>query len=111
PRGLSLQFVHSDDVGDAVARMMLRRVRGSFNVAADPLDSAALADLVGGRPVGVDPGLFRRAVVALHRLRVVAVTPGWYDVATKSPLMDTTKAQRELGWTATRTSTESAREL
>ncbi|BBY29037.1 NAD-dependent epimerase/dehydratase family protein [Mycolicibacterium sediminis] len=111
PRGLSLQFVHSDDVGDAVARMMLRRVRGSFNVAADPLDSAALADLVGGRPVGVDPGLFRRAVVALHRLRVVAVTPGWYDVATKSPLMDTTKARRELGWTPTRSSTEAAREL
>ena len=47
PRGLSLQFVHSDDVGDAVTRMMLRRVRGSFNVAADPLDSTALAALVG----------------------------------------------------------------
>ena len=39
------------------------------------------------------------------------MTPGWYDVATKSPLMDTTKAQRELGWTATRSSTEAAGEL
>ena len=111
PTGLSLQFVHSDDVGDAVMRMMTQRARGSFNVAADPLDSHALAGLVGGRPIGVDPGIFRRAVVALHRLRVIAVTPGWYDVATKSPLMDTTKAKRELGWTAARSSEQAASEL
>lgn len=111
PNDLSLQFVHADDVGDAVVRLVQRRARGSFNVASDVLDRDGLAGLFGARPVAVDPGLMRRAVVALHRLGVVAVTPGWYDVATRSPLMDTSKARRELGWSPAWTSTDAAREL
>ncbi|KGI66459.1 NAD-dependent epimerase/dehydratase family protein [Mycolicibacterium rufum] len=111
PDGLALQFVHADDVGDAVVRLIRRRARGSFNIAADPLHVAALAGLVGARPVRVDPGWMRSAVVALHRLRVVAVTPGWYDVATRSPVMDTAKARDDLGWQPVRTSTDAAREL
>lgn len=111
PTGIALQFVHADDVGDAVVRMIERRVRGSYNIAADVLDSPAVAGLVGARPVNVNPGLVRRVVVALNRAGVIALTPGWYDVATETPLMDTTKAQAELGWTPTRSSTESAWEL
>ena len=111
PTGIALQFVHADDVGDAVVRMIERRVRGSYNIAADVLDTDAVAGLVGARPVGVSPGVVRRVVVALNRARVIALTPGWYDVATETPLMDTTKAHDELGWTPTRSSTESAGEL
>lgn len=111
PRDLSLQFVHADDVGDAVVRLMQQRARGSFNVASDVLDHTALADLVGARAVGVSPPLMRAVVVALHRLHMVAVTPGWYDVATRTPLMDTAKARRELDWSPTRTSTDAALEL
>ncbi|MDA2892609.1 NAD-dependent epimerase/dehydratase family protein [Mycolicibacterium sp. BiH015] len=111
PNDLSLQFVHADDVGDAVIRLMQSRARGSFNIASDVLDRKQLAALVGARPIDVDPSLMRRAVVALHRLGVVAVTPGWYDVATRSPLMDTAKARQELGWSPARPSTDAAREL
>ncbi|KAA0096202.1 NAD-dependent epimerase/dehydratase family protein [Mycolicibacterium sp. P1-18] len=111
PDGLALQFVHADDVGDAAVRLMQRRARGSFNVAADALDHPRIAALVGARPVGVTPELMRRAVRALHGLRVVAVTPGWYDVATRSPLMDTSKARDELDWRPTWSSTDAAREL
>jgi len=111
PRGLALQFVHADDVGDAVVRLMRARARGSFNIAADPLPAPALAALVGARPVGVDPRWMRSAVVALHRMNVVAVTPGWYDVATRSPVMDTTRAREELGWRPLHTSADAAREL
>lgn len=111
PDGLALQFVHADDVGDAVVRLMRRRARGSFNIAADALHGAALAGLVGARPVRVNRRWMRSAIVALHRLRVVAVTPGWYDVATRSPVMDTSKARDELGWQPARTSTGAAREL
>ncbi|MEW5812061.1 MAG: NAD-dependent epimerase/dehydratase family protein [Actinomycetota bacterium] len=111
PRGLALQFVHADDVGDAVVRLLQRRARGSFNVAADVLSPSALAALVGARPVRVSPAAMRAAVVVLHRLGVLAVTPGWYDVATRSPLMDTTSAREELGWHPRRSSTEAAREL
>ena len=41
----------------------------------------------------------------------MALTPGWYDVAFKTPLMDTSKARRTLGWEPARSSAESAREL
>ncbi|MEU0498758.1 NAD-dependent epimerase/dehydratase family protein [Mycobacterium sp. NPDC006124] len=111
PDGLALQFVHADDVGDAAVRLMQRRARGSFNVAADVLEAPGIAALVGARPVRVPPGPTRRAVSALHRLRVVAVTPGWYDVATNSPLMDTSKARDELDWRPKWSSTDAAREL
>jgi UDP-glucose 4-epimerase len=111
PEGLALQFVHADDVGDAAVLLMQRRVRGSFNVAADALEQAGIAALVGARPVAVKPALMRRAVATLHGLRVVAVTPGWYDVATRSPLMDTSKARNDLGWRPAWSSTEAAREL
>ncbi|MEV3900985.1 NAD-dependent epimerase/dehydratase family protein [Mycobacterium sp. NPDC050551] len=111
PRGIALQFVHADDVGDAVVRMMQHRAHGSYNIAANVLDSTALAAVVGARAVGVNPKLMRAVVSALSVSRVVALTPGWYDVATNSPVMDTSKARRELGWAPTRTSAESAIEL
>lgn len=111
PTGIALQFVHADDVGDAVIRMIRHRVAGSFNVAADVLDTDALARLVGGKAIRVKPGAMRAVISALSAMRVVAVTPGWYDVATDAPLMDITKARNELDWTPTRSSTSSAREL
>lgn len=111
PAGMALQFVHADDVGDAVIRLIQRRARGSFNIAADILDSDAIAGLVGARRVDVNPRAARRVISALSRAGLVALTPGWYDVATNTPLMDTSKARGELGWAATRSSTTSAREL
>lgn len=111
PTGIALQFVHADDVGDAVVRLMQQRARGSFNVAADVLDSPALAGLVGARPIDVSPKLMRAAVTALSSMRLIALTPGWYDVATKTPVMDTSKARHELGWAPARTSSECAKEL
>jgi hypothetical protein len=111
PAGLRLQFVHADDVGDAVIRLLSSRVHGSFNVAADVLDSTALAALVGGRPIPLRRSIFRSVVVALHMLGVVALTPGWYDVAFNTPVMDTTKIRHTVGWSPARSATDSAREL
>ena len=111
PAGIGLQFVHADDVGDAVIRLTTQRAEGSFNVASDALDTRAVAALVGARPVEVSPRLVRRLVSLLSGARLVAVTPGWFDVATNTPLMDTSKARNELGWEPTRSSTSSALEL
>jgi UDP-glucose 4-epimerase len=111
PAGIALQFVHADDVGEAVVRLLQTRATGSFNLAADILDAHALAGLIGGRPLTVSPRLVRGIVTALHAIHAVAVTPGWYDVAMNSPTMDTACAREELGWRPTRSSTESAMEL
>lgn len=111
PAGVALQFVHADDVGAAVVRLIHRRAHGSFNIAADILDSAAIAALVGGRPFEVNPRVVRTLVSALNGARLVALSPGWYDVAINTPLMNTSKARTELGWAPSRSSTQSALEL
>jgi nucleoside-diphosphate-sugar epimerase len=59
----------------------------------------------------VNPPLFRFIVTALHAAYVLPVTPGWYDVAMNSPLMDTSRARDMLDWSPTRSSADSAREL
>lgn len=51
PKGIALQFVHADDVGDAVIRLMQRRAHGSFNIAADVLDSPCVGR-TGRSPAG-----------------------------------------------------------
>jgi nucleoside-diphosphate-sugar epimerase len=111
PAHIALQFIHADDVGTAVVRMLQIRATGSFNLAADVLDARGLAELIGRRPLAVSPRFARRLVTALHAVRAVAVTPGWYDVAMNSPTMDTFCARRELGWSPNWSSTESAMDL
>ena len=37
PRGLALQFVHADDVAEALSLILERRPGGAFNLAADPV--------------------------------------------------------------------------
>ena len=111
PAGLRLQFVHADDVGNLVVRLLRTRAEGPINVAADPLPLPAVAGLVHARPVRVNAQVTRRVVLTLSRLGLVAVTPGWYEVATNSPLMDVSRARDELGWTPRWSSTISALEL
>ncbi len=111
PDGIELQFVHSDDVGDAVVRILDRRAVGAFNLAADTLDSTELAGLLGARAIPVPAGSVRAAVVGLYALHAVPVSPGWYDVAMNTPVMDCSRARDELGWVPRYTSTQGAREL
>jgi UDP-glucose 4-epimerase len=111
PAGISLQFVHADDVGDAVVRILDRRAVGPFNLAADILDIDELAALLGARAVPVPPASVRAAVVALHAAHAVPVSPGWYDVAMNTPVMNTSRARVELGWVPRYSSAQGAREL
>ena len=96
---LCLQAVHSHDVGDAYRLAALSEVRGAFNIAAEPvLNSGVLSRLLAARPVRVHPGLLRAGVALGYRLHLQPSEPGWLDMGLAVPLMDTTRAQRELGW-------------
>jgi UDP-glucose 4-epimerase len=109
---LRFQAVHSLDVGEAYRRAMLSDVRGPFNVAAEPvIGTAELAEVLRARPVSVSPRLLRAAAAATFALRLQPTEPGWLDMALAVPLMDTSRARRELGWSATRTSTDTLAEL
>jgi nucleoside-diphosphate-sugar epimerase len=110
--GLRFQAVHADDVGVAYARAVGGSVRGPFNVAADPvLDLAQVARALGARPVAVPSAVLRAAAGASWRLHLQPTDPGWVDLALRSPLLDTTRARQELGWTPTRSSLDAVTEL
>ncbi|WP_218596285.1 NAD-dependent epimerase/dehydratase family protein [Pseudonocardia oceani] len=111
PPGLALQFVHADDVGDAVVRILQRRASGAYNIAADALEADALAGVLGARAVPVPRSAVRAVVAGLYTARAVPVSPGWFDVALNTPVMDTTRARTDLDWTPSRSSVEGAREL
>ncbi|GGP53025.1 NAD-dependent epimerase/dehydratase family protein [Saccharothrix coeruleofusca] len=110
PAGMLVQLVHADDVGDAVARILRLRAGGAFNLAADVLTEHDLARLAGARAVPVPGEVMRVAVGLLWRLRAIGMSPGWFDVGTRSPVVDTTRAREELGWRPRVGSVEAARE-
>jgi nucleoside-diphosphate-sugar epimerase len=97
--GLRVQVVHTDDLADAVRRAVTRPVRGAFNVATGPVvDPRFVADLLGARTVPVPAAAVRAAVSAAWRLRAVPATPGLFDAVLRLPVMDTSRAESELGW-------------
>jgi UDP-glucose 4-epimerase len=97
------QVVHSYDVGEAFRQALVRDVRGAFNVAAEPvLDAHEVGRILNARPLPVSARAARAGVELSWRLRLQPVTPGWLDMALNVPVMDTTRARTELGWTPQR---------
>jgi len=110
--GLRFQAVHTDDAAEAFRLAILHEVRGAFNIAAEPvLDSDVLAELFDARLVRVPTGLVRGTVSALWQLHLQPTPPGWLDLGLSVPLLDTARAHRELGWSASRSGPDALREL
>jgi hypothetical protein len=53
----------------------------------------------------------RSAALATFKLRLQPTEPGWLDMGLGVPLMDTRRAQRELGWEPRRTAVQAFEEL
>jgi nucleoside-diphosphate-sugar epimerase len=97
---VSVAFVHADDVADALARILDRRIGGPFNLAADPLmDAAGLARALGTLRVPVPATVLRAALHAAFLARLVPTEPGWLDIALGAPALDSTRARTLLDWT------------
>jgi nucleoside-diphosphate-sugar epimerase len=98
---LGFQAVHADDVADAYRRVIAERdVRGAFNIAAEPvLDADELAHVLGARAVPVPARVLRTAASLTWRAHLQPTSPSWIDLARGVPVMDTTRARTELGWT------------
>lgn len=110
--GLVFQAVHTADVAEAYRLAALGDARGAFNIAADPvLDGPRLAATLGARAVAVPRRVLRSAAHVSWRLRLQPTPPGWVDLAFAVPVMDTTRARAELGWSPTVTAGEALREL
>ena len=109
---LRFQAVHSLDVGEAYRLAATGDARGAFNIAAEPvLDPPELARLLGARRVRVPGGALRAAATVTWRLHLQPTPPGWVDLALNVPILDTTRARDELGWTPERTAGDALLDL
>jgi UDP-glucose 4-epimerase len=112
PSSLSLAFVHSDDVADAIARILDRRAPGPFNLSAPPiLDADGLAGALGARRVPVPAFALRTGMLAAFLAHVLQLEPGWLDLGIGVPPLDTTRARIELGWRARHSGGDTLREF
>lgn len=98
-RRLAIPMVHADDVAEAVARVLERRAGGAFNLAADPpITTQRIADALGARSVHVPFAVLRPVMALSWRAHLQQVDPGWLDLAAALPLLDCSRARRELDW-------------
>jgi UDP-glucose 4-epimerase len=112
PAGLRFQAVHSDDVAAAYVAAISKRVGGAFNIAAPPVVTGPqLAGLLHGVHVPVPPGVVKRAADLTWRARLQPTEPGWIQLARHVPVMDCTRAESLLDWTATRSAIDTVAEL
>ncbi len=109
---LRSQVIHSYDVGEAFRLATLSDVRGAFNLAAEPvLDAGEIGRIINARPVPLPAQVARAGVRLSWQLRLQPVSEGWLDMAMNVPIMDTTRAREELGWTPQHSADEALLEL
>ena len=110
---LRSQVIHSYDVGEAFRLAILNEnARGAFNIAAEPvLDAKEIGRILNARPLPVPAQLARAGAGLSWALRLQPVPPGWLDLSRNVPVMDTTRARTELGWTPRHSADEALLDL
>ena len=110
---LRSQVIHSYDVGDAFRLAIVNEdARGAFNIAAEPvLDAQEIGRILNAKPVPFSAQLARAGAGLSWALRLQPVPPGWLDLSRNVPIMDTTRARTELGWTPQRSADEALLDL
>lgn len=113
PEGLRVQAVHGDDLADAIREVVVRQATGPFNLAGSGVVRAAdVADVVSrGEWREVPHAPVRRALWAAWRLRLAPIGPGWFDMAVGAPLLDTSRAERQLAFRPRWSSVAAMRDL
>lgn len=106
--GVRLQLVHHDDVAAAiVAATMGRGTPGAFNLAGHGTISVSdVMAAIGGRGVRVPQRLATAAADVVGRLPGLPALADWLQVGRVSMVVDTSKAERELGWRPAYTSAQ-----
>ena len=94
------QFVHEDDVVEAISRLLLGRHAGQFNLAADGLMTRReCAELLDTRVVKMPVWLYRALAKAYWRLRAGEAPPGGVDFELYPWILSNEKVKKTLDWT------------
>jgi nucleoside-diphosphate-sugar epimerase len=95
-----LQFVHEDDVAQAVAIGVGGDAPpGIYNLAgAGAVSGAEALRLLGLRPLPLPPVAVSSSLDAIARVPLLVPALGWPELVREPLLLDTSKAQGELGW-------------
>jgi nucleoside-diphosphate-sugar epimerase len=106
-----LQFVHQDDVGQALLLCVLGAgPPGAYNIAGDGVLTAAdVAREFGAIPVPLPSAPAQLAARAVARLPFLPPVGEWIEAATRPSIMDTARAKQQLGWKPRYTGLEALR--
>ncbi|MEQ4300822.1 NAD-dependent epimerase/dehydratase family protein [Plantactinospora sp. B6F1] len=111
-RRLRVQVVHADDAAEAYLRALRSDRTGAFNIAAEPvLDGPLVAAVLGGWAAPLPLALLRLLARAAWWTRMAPVDEGWLELGAAVPLLDCSRAERELGWRPRRDARDTLREL
>jgi UDP-glucose 4-epimerase len=103
------QFVHEDDVVEAMSRLLAERRGGIFNLTADgTIKLSEAARLAGLKTRKISSRAYRRIARTAWRLRLpkVEAPPGQIDFILYPWIASNEKLKAELGWTPRYTSRE-----
>ena len=103
------QYVHEDDVVDAMSRLLSERRGGIFNLTADGTVKMSEAAAIAGKKVRKMPlKLYRRMAAASWKLRLrnVEAPPGQIEFVLHPWIASNEKLKSELGWAPRYTSRE-----
>jgi UDP-glucose 4-epimerase len=94
------QFVHEDDVVEAISRLLLGRHGGQFNVSPDgPMTLRECAELVDVPIRRLPVWLYRALAKLLWRLHLSEVPPGLIDFALYPWIVSNETLKKTLDWT------------
>jgi UDP-glucose 4-epimerase len=94
-----IQFVHEDDVVEALVVLLAGRFGGAFNVAGDGVMGVAeCASLIGLPRRRVPFAVMRRFAALMWRLRLSEAPPGSLAFAMHPWVVSNEKLKRETGW-------------
>ena len=97
---LALQFIHEEDVGEALRLCVVGAgPPGAYNIAGDgELTLVDVAREAGLWAVAVPQAPVQALARALAALPFAPPSVGWAEALSNPVIMDTTKARHELGW-------------